>query len=133
MHRNQITKTNQIIDKTGVLATFIAAFGCASCFPALGSLATSIGMGFLAQYEGILINTLLPIFASIVLIVNLVSLLNHKIWYRGLSGLLGPSMVLLTLYPLWSYGWSTYLFYAGLVLMLVVSIWDIISPPHRIK
>lgn len=130
---NQFNSTNRFFDKAGVLATITAALGCASCFPALGSLAASIGMGFLAQYEGILINTLLPIFATIVLIVNVISFVNHKIWYRGLSGLLGPVMVLLTLYPLWSYGWSTYLFYAGLLLMFIVSIWDIISPPHKIK
>jgi len=27
--------------------------------------------------------------------------------------------------------WSTYMFYMGLVLMIVVSIWDIVSPPIK--
>jgi len=41
-------------------------------------------------------------------------------------------MVLLTMYPLWAYDWSTYLLYAGIALMLIVSIWDIFSPAHKV-
>ena len=120
-----------LFDKTGALGTLTAAMGCASCFPALGSLASSLGMGFLAQYEGIFVNTLLPFFAAIALAANLLAFFNHKIWYRGLAGIAGPIMVLLTMYPLWFYGWSTYLLYAGIALMLVVSIWDIVSPARK--
>lgn len=122
----------RLFDKTGALGTLTAAMGCASCFPALGSLASGLGMGFLAQYEGVFINTLLPIFASIALAANIFSFINHKIWYRGLAGIAGPIMVLLTMYPLWFYDWSTYLLYSGIVLMLAVSIWDIISPAHKV-
>ncbi|MDH5395660.1 MAG: hypothetical protein OEW97_05260, partial [Gammaproteobacteria bacterium] len=53
-------------------------------------------------------------------------------WYRALAGISGPIMVLLTLYPLWSYNWSTYLFYCGIATMLAVSIWDIVSPAHKV-
>ena len=104
-----INHTARFFDKAGVLGTLTAAMGCASCFPALGSLASSIGMGFLAQYEGLFINTLLPFFAAVVLLMNAIAFISHKIWYRGLAGVAGPIMVLLTMYPLWSYGWSTYL------------------------
>ena len=121
-----------LFDKTGALGALTAAMGCASCFPALGSLGAALGLGFLAQYEGIFINTLLPIFAAIALTANVVSFFSHKIWYRTLAGIAGPSMVLLTMYPLWTYNWSTYLLYAGIVLMLVVSIWDIVSPPRQV-
>lgn len=121
-----------VFDKTGVLGTLTAAMGCASCFPALGSLASGLGIGFLAQYEGIFINTLLPLFAAIGLIANIFAFFSHKIWYRGLAAITGPIMVLLTLYPLWSYDWSTYLLYAGITLMLAVSLWDIFSPPHKL-
>lgn len=121
-----------LFDKTGVLGTLTAAMGCASCFPALGSLAASLGLGFLAQYEGVFINTLLPIFAAIALVANVFSYFSHKIWYRTLAGITGPSMVLLTMYPLWFYNWSTYLLYSGIALMLAVSIWDIVSPPNKI-
>jgi mercuric ion transport protein len=125
--------TSRFFDKAGTLGTLTAAMGCASCFPALGSLASSIGMGFLAQYEGLFINTLLPFFAAVVLIVNIISFINHKIWYRGLAAIAGPIMVLLTMYPLWFYDWSAYLLYAGITLMLIVSLWDIFSPAHKIS
>jgi len=123
---------SRFFDKGGALGALVAAMGCASCFPALGSLGAALGMGFLAQYEGIFINTLLPIFAAIALGANVTAFFSHKIWYRTLFGIAGPTMVLLTMYPLWAYNWSTYLLYAGLVLMLVVALWDIFSPPKKV-
>lgn len=122
----------QAIDKTGVIGAIVAAMGCASCFPALGSLAAALGLGFLGHFEGVFINKLLPVFAMLALVANLTSFLAHRRWWRMLAGIAGPVLVLLTLYPLWSYGWSTYLFYSGLVVMLVVGIWDVASPPRKV-
>lgn len=121
-----------LFDKTGALGTLTATMGCASCFPALGSFGASIGLGFLHQYEGLFLNTLLPLFAGFALVANAISFFSHRIWYRGLAGISGPIMVLLTMYPLWAYNWSTYLLYVGIALMLVVSIWDMLSPPHKV-
>ncbi|MFV1984199.1 MAG: organomercurial transporter MerC [Thiohalomonadales bacterium] len=121
-----------LFDKTGALGVLTATMGCASCFPALGSFGAAIGLGFLHQYEGLFLNTLLPVFAVFALGANVFSYFTHKIWYRALAGITGPIMVLLTMYPLWTYNWSTYLLYAGIALMLVVSIWDIFSPAHKV-
>jgi len=121
-----------LFDKTGALGTLTATMGCASCFPALGSFGASIGLGFLHQYEGLFLNTLLPIFAWIALGANIFAFFSHKVWYRTLAGIVGPIMVLLTMGPLWSYNWSTYLLYSGIGVMLVVSIWDIFWPPKKI-
>lgn len=123
---------SRFFDKTGALGAIVAAMGCASCFPALGSLGAVLGMGFLAQYEGVFINTLLPVFAAIALGANLIAFFSHKAWYRTLLGITGPIMVLLSMYPLWVYNWSTYLLYAGLALMFVVALWDIFSPPNKL-
>lgn len=120
-----------LFDKTGSLGAIVAAMGCAACFPAIGSLAATLGLGFLAQFEGLFINTLLPVFAAIALAANLIAGLSHRRPLRVLAGIAGPSMVLATLYLFWTDAWSTDMFYAGLVLMLVVSIWDIVQPPHR--
>jgi mercuric ion transport protein len=106
--------------------------GCASCFPAIAALGATVGLGFLGHYEGLFINTLLPVFAGIALGANILSFFSHRIWYRLLAGIAGPSMVLATLYLFWTDHWSTYLFYAGLTVMLAVSIWDIVSPPRRV-
>lgn len=120
-----------LIDKSGSLGAIVAAMGCASCFPAIASLGATVGLGFLGHYEGLFINTLLPVFAAIALLANILAYFSHRIWYRLLAGIAGPCMVLATLYLFWSDNWSTYLFYAGLVVMLVVSVWDMVSPPRK--
>lgn len=120
-----------LTDKASVFGTVVAAMGCASCFPAMGSLASALGMGVLAQYEGVFINTLLPIFASIALISNVLSYLSHRVWYRTVIGITGPVLILLTLYPWWSYSWSTPVFYFAIALMLFSSVFDMISPAKR--
>ena len=117
-----------LLEKLGSLGAIISAMGCAACFPALGALGASVGLGFLSSYEGVLINKLLPAFAVIALSANLWGWTRHRVHYRGLLSVIGPIAVILTLYPLWKYGWSTYLFYSGLVLMFVVSIIDVIKP-----
>ncbi len=102
--------------------------GCAACFPALGALGAAIGLGFLSRFEGLFINTLLPIFATMALLANLAGWYQHKVHHRGLLSLLGPVAVLLSLYPLWQFAWSTYLFYGGLVLIFAVSMLDMVRP-----
>ena len=124
-------RLTRFLDTGGTLGAILAAMGCASCFPAIAALGASVGLGFLAGYEGLFLNTLLPLFAGIALLANLLSFASHRVWHRLLAGVAGPSMVLATLYLFWSEAWSTYLFYAGLGLMLVVSIWDIVSPPGK--
>ena len=122
---------SRFVDKFGSVGALVAAMGCAACFPALASLGASIGLGFLSAYEGVFINKLLPLFALIVLVSNLVAWVSHGDYIRLIWGLLGPLMVLATLYLFWTDNWSTYMFYTALVLMLAVSIWDIVSPPAK--
>lgn len=116
-------------DKTGAIGVLVSAMGCAMCFPAFASLGAAIGLGFLEQWEGMFLDTLLPLFAGIALLANALGWFAHRQTMRALLGMIGPSMVLATMYPLWDYAWSTYLLYAGIVLMLVVALWDIFSPP----
>ena len=119
---------NKLLDKVGSGGVWIAALSCTACFPALGSLASVLGLGFLSSFEGIAVNTLLPIFASLALLVNIYNWYHKKNHLRGSLSILGPIAVLLTLYPLWQYGWSTYLFYFGISLMVVMSVLDIVKP-----
>ena len=126
-------KASKFSEKFAALGTIVAAMGCASCFPALGALAASLGLGFLSAYEGVFINKLLPFFAASVIVINLFYWWQHRVHWRGILSLFGPIAVLLTLYPLWKFGWSTYLFYSALALMIFVSVLDIIKPPRLIK
>jgi len=117
-----------MINKIGPGGVWLAALSCTACFPALGSLASGLGLGFLSTFEGIAVNTLLPIFASIVLLANIYNGYKHKNMTRGFLGITGPLTVLLTLYPLWQYDWSTYLFYVGIILIFLMSVIDVVKP-----
>lgn len=120
-------------DKAGVIGAILAAIGCAACFPALGSLGAAIGLGFLSQYEGTLITYVLPLFATIGLVANVVGGLRHRHWPRMILGIIGPVLVLFAALLMSLRGiraeWSLY---SGLVLMVAVSLWDMISPPRKV-
>lgn len=122
-----------IMEKLGSLGVVISALGCAGCFPALGALSATVGLGFLSQYEGLFINTLLPLFALLVLFLNAFSWTRHRVFWRGLLSVLPPIVILLVLYPLWAYGWSTILFYTALVAMFAMSIFDLLKPAGAIQ
>lgn len=122
---------SHLSDKTGSLGAIVSAMGCGMCFPAIASLGSALGLGFLANYEGLFVNTLLPLFAVIALLANLSSGIRNRRWLRLLLGSAGPLMVLATLYLFWSASWSTDMFYAGLIMMFAVSLWDLISPARR--
>ena len=121
----------RIVDKTGAIGMIAASLSCASCFPALAALGASIGLGFLTQYEGFFLNTMIPVAAWIVLASNLIAWWSHRIWWRTLIAVAAPSMVLATFYLFWTDNWSTDMFYVGVGLMFGVSTWDLVSPPRK--
>jgi mercuric ion transport protein len=112
------------------LGAIVSAMGCAFCFPAIASLGGALGLGFLGQWEGLFINTLLPVFAWLALVINAVGYLVHRQWLRSLLGMIGPILLLLSLYPWFKYGWSTYVTYSALGLMVVISIGDLMYPAN---
>ncbi len=114
------------------LGAVVSTMGCSACFPLLASFGATVGLGFLAQYEGLFISTLLPIFASIALVSALLSWFLHRNHLRGLLSVIGPVLVLVLLKLYWTESWRTDVFYFALALMSVVSIWDLISPPHKV-
>ena len=118
-------------DKTGSLGAITAAMGCSFCFPAIASLGAAIGLGFLAQWEGFLLTKILPAAAILTIAVNLLGYLHHRQWYRSLLGVIGPTAILLVLNFWFMASWRTEAIYAGLGLMMVVSIWDIFWPANR--
>lgn len=120
-------------DKVGLLGSIVSAMGCASCFPAIASLGAAIGLGFLSQYEGLFIRILLPAFAGVALLANAIGWLTHRQWRRIAPGLIGPVLVLAAVFVMRAYGErSGRLLYPGLAVMLATSIWDLLSPAHRV-
>lgn len=121
----------RIGDKAGTLGVLVSAMGCAMCFPAIASLGAAIGLGFLGHWEGLFITTLLPGFAWLALAINALGWFSHRQWRRSALGVLGPTILLLSLYPWFQYRWSSYATYTGIALMLAVSVWDVLSPANR--
>ncbi len=113
-------------------ATILSAMGCALCFPALGGLAASIGLGFLSAYEGVLITKVLPVVAALALALAGFGWWQHRVHWRGLLSSVGPLIVLAALYPLWQLDWSNAVFYVGLIWMLLVSLFDFFKPPRSV-
>ncbi len=129
--KNPLNILARIGDKASVLGAVTAAMGCAMCFPAIASLGAALGMGFLSQWEWTLIGTILPIFAGVALFANALGWFSHRQWHRSLLGMFGPTLVLLSLYPFFPYAWSAYVTYSGLAIMVIISIWDLVSPVSR--
>jgi mercuric ion transport protein len=124
-----VTRTG---DKVGVVGAIVAAMGCSACFPAIASLGAAIGLGFLTQYEGVLIRYLLPLFAVIALIANAIGGLRHRHSARMILGVIGPLLVLAAALLMVAFGWPTeWLLYPGLVLMVIVAIWDLVQPARH--
>ena len=120
---------NRAAGKAGALGSLVSAMGCAACFPALATLGGAIGLGFLAQWEGLFITTLLPLFAAIALVANAVSWFSHRRWWRGVLGITGPLLVLLAALLMRFYGVQTAaLLYVGLAFMADVAIWELVAP-----
>ena len=122
----------RVTDKAGVLGSIASAMGCASCFPALASFGAAIGLGFLAQWEGLFVTILIPLFATLALLANALGWFSHRQWRRGALGVIGPFLVLLAAILIRFYGVPTApMLYVGLAFMVGVSIWGFISPANR--
>ena len=121
----------RVADKAGALGSVVSAMGCAACFPAIASLGAALGLGFLSEYEGLFITKLLPLFAAIALVANALGWFSHRQWHRTLLGSVGPTMVLAAMLVFFGQWWTARLLYAGLAVMVGVSIWDLVSPASR--
>ena len=119
------TQGTRVAGSTGTIGSIIAAMSCTACFPALASLASALGLGFLGQFEGISIHYILPLFALIGLAANVIGG-RRRGWARMVLGIIGPLLVLAAALLMATYGMATeWLLYPGLVLMIVVAIWDL--------
>lgn len=118
-------------DKAGVVGTVVSAAACPACFPALASLGTAVGLGIFAQYEGLIMTKLLPLFAAVALVANALGWLRHRQWHRSLLGMIGPAIVLSALLLFPGAEWFENLLYAGLACMVGVSLWDLFSPTNK--
>ena len=133
--------TTRVADKAGVIGTIVGSFGCAACFPAAASIGAAIGLGFLGQWEGLLVRIVVPIFAIVALLANLMGWFSHHQWQRALTGSIGPFLALTGAFGLMGLFGMTRgflpadvargTFYAGLIVMVLAALRDLIRPANR--
>ena len=125
----------RIIDQTGVVGAIVGSFSCPICFPAAASLGSALGLGFLSQWEGLFVQWLIPIFAAVALLATLAGWFSHRQWQRTLLGSFGPVLVLIGAFGLTHHllakDVARGVFYTGLVVMFLASIWDMVNPANR--
>jgi mercuric ion transport protein len=122
------TQGTRVAGSTGTIGAIIAAMSCTACFPALASLASAFGLGFLSQFESISIHYILPLLALIGLAANVIGGRGRPGWLRMALGIIGPLLVLAAALLMATYGMATeWLLYPGLVLMIVIAIWDLMA------
>jgi len=136
-----VSTTTRVADKAGVIGAIVGSFGCAACFPAAASIGAAIGLGFLGQWEGLLVRFLVPIFAIVALLANVAGWLSHRQLHRALIGSIGPVLALIGAFGLMGVFAMTHgflaadaargIFYAGLIIMVLAALWDLIRPANR--
>ena len=122
---NPVSFLSKLGESSGALGSLISAMGCAMCFPAIASLGAAVGLGFLDQWEHLFRTTLMPIFALLALLASALGWFAHRNYVRSLFGMVGPILVLLALYPLFSSSNRNAVLYTGLALMVAFALWDI--------
>ena len=126
------TQGARIAGGGGTIGAIIAAMSCTACFPALASFASALGLGFLSQFEVASIHYILPLFALLGLAANVIGGLRRGGWVRMVLGIVGPLLVLAAALLMATYGMPTeWLLYPGLVLMIGIAIWDLVSSAHK--
>lgn len=121
----------RVADKAGAFGSIVAAMGCAACFPALASLGAAIGLGFLSDYEGLILSRWLQWLAALAFLANALGWLRHRQWHRSVLGMLGPAIVFVVTYWFLGNWWTANVVYAGLALMAGVAVWDLVAPASR--
>lgn len=128
---NILAYLTRIGDKLSAVGAVVSAMGCAMCFPAIASLGGALGLSFLGQWEWDLIELYLPAFAWIALVLSALGYISHRQIGRSLLGMVGPVLLLLSLYPMFKYAWSTYVTYSALVIMVASSVFDLFYPANK--
>ena len=126
MFNNLFNMIVRIGDKAGFSGALVAGIGCSACFPALGAIGAALGLGFLSQWESVLVSWVIPLIAVLVMVVNVLGYFSHGQWPRAALGLIGPILILIGAITM-----SEWYFYPGLGFMLGVSVWDMVSARNK--
>jgi len=106
----------------GAVCSLIAAASCPACFPVLGVIGATLGLGFLSPYEGIIMYVFQG-FVLLSLIGNIIAYLEHKKIYALVIGVVSPLLIFYAFYINFSY----VIIYAGLIGLFISAIVNFIE------
>lgn len=112
----------QLLDKAGAVGAFLAAGSCPACFPLLALVGSTLGLGFLRPYEGIL----MYVFQGLVLVSllgNILSFRSHGRIVPLIVGVASPILILFAFYVTF----APALLYIGLFGLLLTAIMNSIA------
>ncbi len=112
----------QSLDKLGPVAALLAAGGCPACFPLLAIVGSTLGLGFLRPYEGIV----MYIFQGLVLlslIGNIAAYRTHRKPAPLVVGVISPVLVFYAFYV----SFNQALIYVGLTGLFLAAVLNFIA------
>lgn len=110
------------LEKAGTVGALIAAAACPVCFPKLALIGAAFGFGALAPYEGYTLIAVL-ILVAVAWLAQVAAFRRHR--NRALLAL--ATVATATLYAGFFVAGSTLLMQAGLIALLVTSVWLVIE------
>jgi mercuric ion transport protein len=106
------------VDKIGSLGTFLVASACPVCWPLFIPVGSALGLGFLQQYEGIMMDFVFPPFVLLTLLGSYFAYRVHKTKYPLIVSTLSGLLIFIGFYG----GWQLILMYIGIFGLLLGSI-----------
>jgi len=108
----------KFIEQSASVGILVTAMACPVCWPLFALAGSSLGLGILAPWEGILMNYVFPPLVMLGAVGSIVSFKSHRKVIPLVVGLLSAAIILFGFYV----GWQLVLMYIGIFGMLLASV-----------
>lgn len=106
------------LDKVGAIGTLVTALACPACWPLFATVGSTLGLGILLPWEGILMNFVFPPFVVLATVGSALSYRSHKKLLPPIIGIVSGAITIFGFYV----GWQLTLMYIGIFGLLASSI-----------
>ncbi len=114
--------STNILDKVGSVGAVIAGAAVPCCFPFLSLFGSILGLGFFAQYEGVIMY-LIQALVVLALVGSIIAFRGHRKVLPLIVSVLSTASVLYGM----NSGLDIYYIYGGMIGLLLVAVWNTIE------
>ncbi|MDD9891481.1 MAG: MerC family mercury resistance protein [Gammaproteobacteria bacterium] len=107
-----------LFQKLGVAGTLLTAMACPACWPLFATAGSTLGLGVLLPWEGVLMNYVFPPFVVISILGVIQAYRFHKQLVPTVVGTVSGLSILFGFYV----GWQLTLMYIGMLGLLVSAV-----------